>query len=283
MALLLTIGCRTKQNSQEASKSPIQFDSLSSESYKKLFSPSFNWEDVEIKVSDDEKRSLIKVNTPWVLEENVDSNYLSSVHIMDFNNDSHKDFIYSGPGAAYVMTQMFISGGTDTTRYSDTSIITNIDIKENKVQRIYIYTMISSGGPSIGGYSMIDIKYDGVTPSFVRRLDCESVFRLNLPTTYTSFNVESISDTVEARYEPIELDTPQNYILEMPGNQLGKITKGTKATVVGEKDSLGIKWYFTLIRPDFKIKNYPYYGHAFDSIHTYRVVWAKENGWKKVQ
>ncbi len=85
-----------------------------------------------------------------------------------------------------------------------------------------------------------------------------------------------------ARYEPIEIDTPQNYILETPGNQLGKIAKGTKATVVGEKDSLGTKWYLALIRPEYKIKDYLYFNHIFDSAKTYRIVWVKENGWKKI-
>jgi hypothetical protein len=137
--------------------------------------------------------------------------------------------------------------------FSDQSIIINMDIIDKKVRRLYTNSFLASGGPSIDGYSIIDIVYNGESVNFVYRVNCEEIGRVIRPKNYSIFNIEFLSDSLEIHSEPIALDIPRDYILELPGNQLGKISKGTKATVIGQQmDSLGTNWYFALIWPEHK-------------------------------
>ena len=278
--LLIVLGCSSKQNSKEVSRETVQLDSLTPDSFKKLFLPTFDWEAIEIKTSDDEKRKLIRQNSPWIRDENINERYLAGVHVVDFNGDGVNDFIYSGPGPATLMTIISV----DTAGFSDFSNISSMDIINGKVRRLYLQSVISTGGPAIEGYTIIDIIYSDNSPRFVRRIDCEEIAGITFPKEYSNFEVESISDTIIGRSEPIELDTPYQWVLELPGNQLGKITKGTKAIVAAQtKDSLNNDWFFTLISPGFKIHGYTYLNGTFNpDDKMYRMVWSKGEGWKKV-
>jgi hypothetical protein len=51
----------------------IQLDSITKDSYKKLFSGSSDWSSMKVKVSDEEKLRLFKKNVPWVQPEYIDS------------------------------------------------------------------------------------------------------------------------------------------------------------------------------------------------------------------
>ena len=86
-----------------------------------------------------------------------------------------------------------------------------------------------------------------------------------------------------ARDAPLELDTPYDYIIEIEGNRLGLLTKGTKAIVIGEQtDSLKHLWLCALIYPKHKIIKYPYMNNQFDSTDgTTRMVWIRDKGLKK--
>jgi len=278
--LLIVLGCSSKQNSKEVSKEILQLDSLTSDSFEKMFSPKFDWETVDIKTSDDEKRKLIGLHSPWIRDENINERYLAGVHVVDFNGDGVNDFIYSGEGPATLMTIISV----DSAGFSDFSIISNMDIINGKVKRLYLQSIIGTGGPAVEGYSIVDIVYSGNSPRFVRRIDCEEIAGITFPKEYSNFEVESISDTIIGRSEPIELDTPYQWVLELPGNQLGKITKGTKAIVAAQtKDSLNNEWFFTLINPGFKIHGYSYMNMTFDpNDKRHRIVWSKGAGWKKV-
>lgn len=281
-SLLIIFGCNSKQNSKEVSKEVIQLDSLTPDSFKKLFSPQLDWDAIDIKTSDDEKRKLIRLHSPWIQEENVNDSHLASVHVMDFNGDGVNDFIYTGQGPVTYMT--IISIESDSSSFTDYSTIAGMDISNGKVRRLYLQSIIGTGGPAVEGYTIVDIIYSGNSPRFVRRIDCEEIAGITFPKEYSNFDIESISDTIIGRSEPIELDTPYQWVIELPGNQLGKITKGTKAIVAAEmKDSLNNEWFFTLINPGFKIHGYPYMNMTFDpNDKMYRMVWSKAEGWKKV-
>ncbi len=86
-----------------------------------------------------------------------------------------------------------------------------------------------------------------------------------------------------ARDAPLELDTPYDYVIEIEGNRLGLLTKGTKARVIGEQtDSLKHLWLCALIYPKHKIIKYPYMNMQFDSTDgTTRMVWIRDKGLKK--
>jgi hypothetical protein len=172
---------------------------------------------------------------------------------------------------------------TNSTGYGNSSLISGMDVVEGKVRRLYLFDVLATGSPSIDGYSIVDVIYDGFKPNFIPRIEFEQIYTITPPRAYLSYEAENIYDTVIARYSHIELDTPYNHILELPGNQLGKITKGTKAIVAGQTtDSLNINWLFILVKPVFKIHRYPYDNMTFDpSSKIHKMVWVKENGWKK--
>jgi hypothetical protein len=228
----------------------------------------------------EEKLKLFKKNVPWVQPEYIDSTYLAGVSILDFNGDGVNDFIYSGRGPVMYSTSINIENSTG---FGSSSLISGMDFVEGKVRRLYLFDVLGTGGPTVDGYSIVDITYDGFKPTFIPRIECEQIYTITPPKTYTSYEVESLSDTIITRYSPFKLDTPYNHILELPGNQLGKITKGTKAIVTGQTmDSLNINWFFILVKPGFKIHGYPYDNMTFDpNSKMYRMVWAEENGWKR--
>lgn len=265
----------------------LQLDSITVDSYRKLFSnpfgygqSPFNWATVEVKVTDEEKKAQIKKNMRWVLEENIDSAFLSRVHIMDINNDKMNDFIYTGWGAAQYLTQIFIAGENDTTRFNNFSFVADLEMTNQKVNRLYFQTTLASGGPAILGYSIVDISYGRDSITFVQRFDCQNVNVDSFPKKYSLFDIESLSDSLIVRSEPVALDTPTNYVLELPGNQLGKVPKGTKATVIGNKlDTLGNNWYFALIWPQYKIKDYVY---CCAPENAYTMVWVDSEGWRRI-
>jgi hypothetical protein len=276
-SLLIILGCNSKQNLKEDSKESVQLDSITSDSYRKLFSPSLDWSAVEIEASNSEMHAFIKSHFPYILNRG-DSDYLSFVHAIDINNDGKKDFVYSGPGPVTSYTVVSITG--DTAVFSEQSFILNMDVVGKKVRRIYTNSTLSTGGPPIDGYSIIDIVGEGNSISFVNRLNCDEIGRVFRPNKYTVFDVESISDSSVVRSEPVALDTTYDHVLELPGNHLGKIAKGTKATVVGQKDSLGINWYFVMIWPKYKIKGYVYANDA--SLDSYPLVWISEKDCKRI-
>ena len=281
-SFLIILGCKSKQNSKEDPRGSLQLAPLTSEAFKKLFLSPFAWKDVETKISAEEKKKWFKENIRWVMPEYIDSSYLAGVHVMDFNGDGINDYIYSGRGP--VIFQCSVDITNTPYSFGNRSMITDMDIVDNKVRRLYLFDILGTGGPSVEGYSIVDVVYDNDKINFVRRIACEQINEIALPVIYSNFEVESILDSLAARDFPIELDTPRNYVLELPGNQLGKILKGTRAIVAGQKkDSLNNEWYFTLVKPGFKIHGYPYMNMTFDPKDSlYRMVWSKGDGWKKV-
>jgi hypothetical protein len=68
----------------------------------------------------------------------------------------------------------------------------------------------------------------------------------------------------------------------MPGNHLGTISKGAKATAVGyRKDSLGNSWYLALVWPKYRIKDYLYFPDTAAS--SYPMVWVSEKDWRRLK
>jgi hypothetical protein len=271
---LIIFGCNSKQISQEE-KEDVSLAPLTAEAYKKLFTPSFDWKDIEKNIPLEEKMKWFKKNILWVMPENIDSSYVSGVHVMDFNGDGINDFIYSGRGPVTSYTIVSIAG--DTAVFSEQSFIINMDVVDKKVKRLYTNSLLGSA-PSIDGYSVVDIIYDGSETSFVNRLHCDEIGIGIRPNKYSVFDIESVSDSSVVRSEPVALDTTYDYMLELPGNHLGKISKGSRATVVGQKDSLGINWYFALIWPKYRINGY-LYGAPSDS---YPLVWISEKDCKRI-
>jgi hypothetical protein len=92
--IFLLVCCNQKKSN--TTQTSIQLDSITKDAYKKLFSGLSDWSSMEVKVSDEEKLRLFKKNISWVPFEYIDSTYLSSVSILDFNGDGTNDFIYSG-------------------------------------------------------------------------------------------------------------------------------------------------------------------------------------------
>ncbi|HCW07254.1 MAG TPA: hypothetical protein DGG95_07815 [Cytophagales bacterium] len=276
LLILFYGGCTSRSNKEE--KTAIKLDSITTDTYRKLFSSSFKWNDVEMKASNEEKHAFVKSSFPYILNSG-DTAYLRSVHAIDFNNDGRKDFVYSGPGPVTMMTVLNITGDT-TGFFSQDASIVDMDIVDKKVRRLYTFSLLASGGPAIEGYSIIDINYGENKTDFTNRINLDVIGGVEPPKNFSIFDVESASDSLPFRYAPIALDTPLNYLLELPGNQIGKIFKGTRATVIGQqKDSLGVNWYFTLIGSQYKIYKYV---HGWDTtVHSFAVGWVNENGWSK--
>jgi hypothetical protein len=274
--LLIVLGCNSKQSSKEEEKDSLQLAPLTSKAFEKLFSPTFEWTNIETKISDEEKKKWFEENIHWVMPEYIDSSYLAGVHAMDFNGDGISDYIYSGRGPVTSYTVVSITG--DSAGFSEQSFIINMDVEDKKVRRLYTNTLLASGGPPIDGYSIIDVVNEGSAISFVNRLHCDEIGRVLRPNKYTVFDVESVPDSSVVRSEPVALDSTYDYVLELPGNHLGKISKGSRATVVGQKNSLGINWYFALIWPKYKIKGYVY-GAPSDS---HPLVWIDERDCKRI-
>ncbi|HTH57856.1 MAG TPA: hypothetical protein VL728_17535 [Cyclobacteriaceae bacterium] len=257
-----------------------KLDSLKANAYQRLFSAESRLSDIEMAATDEEKYAFVKSYFPYLLNRG-DSAFLESVFAVDFNNDGKKDFIYSGPGVLTTHSIVAITG--DTARFSEQCLIIDMDKVDKKVRRLYTNSIISTGGPAVEGYSIYDINYDGGAVTFVKRFDCELIDRTPSPATYDAFNVESIEDSLIVRSEPAAVDAPWDYMLALPGNQLGKVPRGTQAIVAGStKDTLNTVWYFALIKPGYKIHGYPYMNMTFDPKDgRHRVVWTRADGWKR--
>ncbi len=277
LILVLFVSCTNSKKQEQ--ESPVKLPPLTAAAFKKLFTYTLSWIAIEKKAPDEIKLKWFKDHAPWAIAGGVNEGTLSSLHAINFDGDTTSDFIYTGSGPVTYYTTITLN---DKVYFQNSALITGFDFTNGRVTRIYFSEILGSGGPSVEGYIIVDVVYNGAQPKFMQRIECEQIYEGHPPRDFTCFSIESIADTIIARYDPIELDTPYNFVLELPGNQFGKILKGTQAIVAGTKrDSLNSLWYFAFVKPEFKIHNYPLRMEPKDSLH--RIVWVKADGWKKLE
>lgn len=240
---------------------------------------SFDWTKVEA-IIDNKEKIKFGEGRPWLASMYADT-YMSNTHALDINDDGQMDLIYTGPGP--VDSYTIISLGNEGDDFTFDGYIVDLEIRDRKVSKLYLTTLVGSGAPVVDGQTIIEISYKDNTPIFKTIFKNETIGGTLFPEQKVSYEIETVSDTIIARESPLELDTPYNYVLELEGNRLGLLTKGTKARVIGEHmDSLRHLWLCALIYPEHKIFKYPYMNMEFDSTdRTTRMVWIQDNGLKK--
>ncbi len=236
----------------------------------------FDWTNVESKIDNKEKIKFGEAR-PWLVSMHANT-YLSNTHPLDINDDGQMDLIYSGPGPVTYYT--IISIGNNGDDFSFDGYIVDLQIRSKKLSRLYL---VSTGGPAVYGQTIVDISFDNNRPVFKTIFKNETIQGIQIPKQNASYEVDITSDTLIARDAPLELDTPYNYMMEIEGNRLGLLTKGTSAKVIGEHvDSLKNQWLCALVYPKYKIIKYPYMNMRFDSADgTTRMVWIQSNGTRR--
>jgi len=240
---------------------------------------SFDWTKVEAPIDNKEKLKFGE-ERPWLTSMHGDT-YLSDTHAIDINDDGRLDLIYSGPGPVTYYTIVSLGNGGDD--FSFEGYIVDLQIKNKKVTKLYFLSNVASGAPPVDRQTIVEISYKDKQPIFKTIFKNETIGGIQFPNQRTSYEIETFADTLIARDAPLELDTPYDYIIEIEGNRLGLLTKGTKARVIGEQtDSLKHLWLCALIYPKHKIIKYPYMNNQFDSTDgTTRMVWIRDKGLKK--
>ena len=241
---------------------------------------SFDWTSVEKAVDIKEKVKFGEAR-PWLISMYADS-YQKNIHALDLNHDGQLDLIYTGPGPVTYYT--IISFGNKSDDFSFDGQIVDLQFTDNRVSKIYLTSILGTGAPAVDGQAIINVSFDDNRPIFKTNFKNATIGGTYFPKRMTSYEVEITSDTLIARESPFALDTPYNNFLEMEGNRLGLLTKGTKARIIGEHaDSLKNLWLCALIYPRFEIIKFPYLNTLFDSTdRTTRMVWIEDKGIRKV-
>ncbi len=219
---------------------------------------------------------------PWLVIQHADS-YISNIHVIDFNNDGVNDFVYSGYGPVTLMTTINL-GGNDNGYFSYDGKIIDVTIENKLVTKIFISSIVSTGGPAVYGQSVVDVSYQNRKATFTTVFKSETIQGTPIPKLISDFEIETVSDTLLVRDSPSENNAPYS-VYDLGGNRLGKIAKGTKARVIGEQtDSFGRLWLCALVYPKYKIFKYPYMNNIYDPTdETSRMVWVLDKGIKRIE
>jgi hypothetical protein len=266
IAFLIFTGCGPKK--EEASSTN---DSTLSELYFP-YDKTFDWKKYEIDTTLQTKKNYAHPRE-WM--------DLKRLYVVDINGDGKKDYIYSGSGGAGNLVEISLSTADSFVVFTQEGVIGNVKFVDGKVQKLFLADTFGAAPPMIN-YSIIRVNYQNNVPSFKKAFFAEKIYNVALPTTVNSTlsEIEVLRDSLIVRSAPIELDTPYQHILEMNGNQLGKINKGTKAVLIGEeKDSLKRSWSCIAVHRHFNIFKYPI---PFDPSNPKdRIVWVESAGIKK--
>lgn len=239
---------------------------------------SFEWKAIEQSVDEKEKIRFAEAR-PW-LEAMYGDTYKNNVHALGLNGDQQLDFIYSGPGPVNDYTSIALGNGGDDLTFDGT--IVDLKISDRKNCRLYLSSLAQTAAPEVKRQTILDISFEGNRPVVKTIFRNETIQGTKLPNAETYYEIEIVSDTLIARAAPIELDTPYHQVINLEGNRLGLLTKGTKGTVVGEyTDSLKAVWKCVMIDPQYRILRYPYpyAGRRFNPTDsTTRMVWVRNNG-----
>lgn len=242
---------------------------------------SFEWTAVEQFVDEEEKIRFATARH-WLAAMYPES-YQNNLHALDLNGDNQLDFIYSGPGP--VNDHTVISLGNRGDDFSFDGVIVDLKIKDSKNIRLFLSSIVQTAAPEVERQTILDISFEGEKPVVKTLFKNETIQGTRFPTAGSSYEIETTSDTLIARTAPVELDTPYHEVMDMEGNRLGLLAKGTRGTVVGEQtDSLKVLWICVLIDPQYRIHRYPYpyAGRQFNPTDsTTRMVWITEKGVRK--
>lgn len=240
----------------------------------------FQWTKIEIETSKTERAEFIKSVSKGTFFETYSyqrDKFPDYVHVVDFNNDGKRDFIYNGVYPAEGLLIEFYINTNDGHKsiFTSSGHFCKIDFKDKIIRRLYIAQPGCCADPTTILITY-DVKYENGKFDFIKTFQATMLTHTKLPDKFFDSPIafETLNEKYYIRSEPEIKDEPFDEFLEKDGNQIGELTKGTKGLALAEKtDSTGRVWWFVEIFPEYRIQKSVFYGdNYFDPNQYGRIV-----------
>ena len=240
-----------------------------------LLHDNFEWNKVETKIDEAKKKELLKIfpkdhfiNTHRPDFWDMDSLYALGIHLFDFNDDKKLDIVYNGyfPAEGYVIEMYQNTGSGYKLILTEYQRFLDIEFENRKLKRLVITNPGCCADPIIRN-KVIDVTHDKNVLTFQTSTSIEILRGTIFPDKIKDpIEFETINETYFLRSSPEIKNEPFDEYLEMNGNQIGTLRRGTKGRMIGEEtDTTGRIWWFVEIYSDYKIINNVFYTDEYYS------------------